>query len=407
MKKLISAMIAVMILAPFCVALGAELTMQSDEAAIDVSAFEKYDAAFVSAPDISAPSAILIEKETGTVIFEKNADERLSPASVTKVMTILLIVEEIESGNIALEDTVTASARASSMGGSQIFLRENETMSVRDMLKSIIVSSANDAAVAMAEHISGSESAFVERMNRRAADLGMANTVFMNCTGLLEQPEHLTTARDISLMSRELLKHDWIREYTTIWTDSVRGGEFGLSNTNKLIRYYSGATGLKTGFTSTAGYCLSASAMRDGVEYIAVVMHCDTSQHRFESAKALLSYAFSNYTLISARPDEAIPPVEVKLGEKSYIQPVYVGDEKILIEKSKASSVEKTLSVMPVVNAPVNAGDKLGTVTLTADGEVIYSADIAAEESVARLTLGRIYKSILKLLIASVPLRGA
>ncbi|MBR5381479.1 MAG: D-alanyl-D-alanine carboxypeptidase, partial [Oscillospiraceae bacterium] len=218
------------------------------------------------APEIAAPSAILTEKRTGQVLYEKNADEQLEPASVTKIMTILLIVEALEDGRLSLDEGVTASARAAGMGGSQIFLAEGESMSVRDLLKAIVVASANDAAVAMAERLAGTEEAFVALMNERAQALGMRDTVFKNCTGLPDDREHLTTARDISLMARALIAHEEIKEYTTIWTDTLRGGEFGLSNTNKLIRFYDGATGLKTGYTSRAGHCLAATAERDDVE---------------------------------------------------------------------------------------------------------------------------------------------
>ena len=385
-------------------AFAEEYDFETDDVSLDVDAFNEISVSDIESADaieIAAPSAILMEKETGQVIYEKNADERLRPASVTKVMTILLIVEEIEKGTISLEDMVTVSAYASSMGGSQIYLEEGEQMSVSDMLKSIIVSSANDAAVAMAEYIAGSESAFVERMNGRAAELGMENTLFMNCTGLLDQAEHLTTARDIAIMSRELIKYDWIKEYTTIWMDTVRDGSFGLSNTNKLIYYYSGATGLKTGFTSEAGYCLSATAERDGVEYIAVVMNCETSQDRFESAKTMLSYAFGAYGLYSVTPDEALPPVCVDMGEKPYIQPVYEGNEKILMEKSKISGIEKTVELNEKISAPVEKGQVLGKVTVKSGDEIVYEGNLVADEAVSRLSTWQIFCNLLSFVFRS------
>ncbi len=243
--------------------------------------------------EITAPSAILMDAATGTILYEENAHERLAPASVTKVMTLLLVMEAIDSGILSWDDTITASAAAAAKGGSQVYLEEGEQMSVRDMVKSVTVSSANDCATALAEAISGSETAFVEKMNERAQELGMTDTHFVNCTGLDDDPnakEHLTSAYDIAVMSRELLKHDEIKEFTTIWMDSVRDGQFGLSNTNKLVRFYQGTTGLKTGYTSAAGFCISASAERDGMELIAVVLHCASSTDRFESAKALLDY---------------------------------------------------------------------------------------------------------------------
>ena len=267
--------------------------------------------------DIQGKSALLMDVDTGTVLYEKNAHERLSPASVTKVMTMLLIMEAIDSGKIGWDDTVTASEAAAAKGGSQIYLKVGETMSVSDMVKSIAVSSANDCACAMAEHLAGSETAFVERMNARAKELGMNDTTFVNCTGLDDDPgaeNHKTSAYDIALMSRELLKnHPDIKKYTTIWMDTVRNGAFGLSNTNKLIRFYSGATGLKTGFTSGAGYCLSASAMRDGMELIAVVMGCETSNIRTAACKSMLDYGFANFALV--RPElSQQPEVPVTLG---------------------------------------------------------------------------------------------
>ena len=237
-----------------------------------------------AALEIAAPSAVLMDAATGTVLYEKNAHAPLAPASVTKIMTLLLVMEALDSGRISWDDTVTASEAAAAKGGSQVYLEPGEQMSMEEMIKSVAVVSANDCATALAEHVAGSEAAFVEMMNNRAAELGMADTHFVNCTGLDDEPnaaEHLTTAYDIALMSRELLKHDRIREFTTIWMDTVRNGEFGLSNTNKLVRFYQGTTGLKTGYTSSAGHCLSASAERDGLELIAVVLHCSGSGERF------------------------------------------------------------------------------------------------------------------------------
>ena len=348
---------------------------------------------------ISAPSAVLIEQATGEVIYEKDAHQRMPPASVTKVMTMLLIAEEIDAGRLSEEDTVTGSAHAASMGGSQIWLKEGEQMSVRDMLKSVAVSSANDCAVALAEHIAGSEEAFVQRMNSRAEELGLEDTHFTNCTGLLENADHYTSAYDIAVMSRELLKHDFIKEYTTIWMDTVRNGEFGLSNTNKLIYYYKGATGVKTGYTSEAGHCLSASAQRDGVEYIAVILKGGSSKERFEDAKTLLNYAFANYTTIDIRPQEAIAPVPVELGESRGVQPVCAGGGKLLIEKNQADQIQYTVELPESVPAPVAAGDKLGTVTATCGGEVLASVDLVAESAVARLTLPDIFAKMLRSLL--------
>lgn len=344
-------------------------------------------------------SAILMEKETGTVLYEHNIHQRLAPASVTKVMTMLLIAERIEAGLLSMEDMVTCSSYAASMGGSQIFLEEGEQMSVDSMLKSVAVASANDAAVALAEHISGSEDAFVKLMNQRAAQLGMNDTVFANCTGLPSDSEHLTSAYDIAVMSRELIRHDFIKEYTTIWMDTVRDGQFGLSNTNKLVRFYQGATGLKTGFTQEAMYCLSATAERDGVEYIAVIMHAATSDIRFESAKLLLNYAFANYTVVPVTPDQAIAPVKVIMGKTEYIQPQLSAPEKILLEKSAAAQISKSLELVQSVEAPVTAGTELGRLTIRdAAGSEIVSVPLVAAEPVERMSWAQVFGKYLRLM---------
>ena len=350
---------------------------------------------------ISAPSAVLMEKTSGEVLYEKNAHERLSPASVTKVMTMLLIVEAIENGDISLDDMVTASARAASFGGSCVYLKEGEKLSVSDMLKCIAVVSANDCAVAMAEYLCGTEQAFVDKMNQRAEALGLKDTLFKNCTGLFEDPEHYTSAYDIAVMSRELIRHDLIKQYTTIWMDSIRNGAFGLSSTNKLVYYYDGCTGLKTGFTNTAMYCLSATAERDGVEYIAVIMHGETSAKRNEDAKTLLNYAFANYTLCPLRQSAPLAPIPVALGTADAVQPVYTGPEAVVIPKQGASRVEYTLTLPTALTAPVAAGDALGTLTATLDGAVLGEAPIVAGDAVPRLSVGGIFLRLLKLLCAA------
>lgn len=404
MKKLISIILIAVLLTAFAVPAAAKneapaFLNENDNEAVDASVFkDEPPASNLSELKISAPSAILMEKETGKVIYEKNADEKLEPASVTKVMTILLIVEAIEAGKIKLEDMVTTSAYAASMGGSQIFLEEGEQMSVKDMIKSIVVSSANDCAVAMAEYLCGSESVFVGRMNARAKELGMTNTNFTNCTGLLDDKTHVTTARDIAVMSRELIRHDMIKEFTKIWMDTVRNGAFGLSNTNKLIYYYPGATGLKTGFTSRSMYCLSATAQRDGVEYIAVVMHSETSADRFESAKTLLSYAFANYALISAYPDNALLPVRVELGKTPYVQPVLQGSDKLLMEKDIAPTVTKEVKVVDKIPAPIKAGDTLGSLVVKSGDNVLGEYPIVAADTVARLNWGDVFLGFVKML---------
>ena len=350
--------------------------------------------------DLPAPSYVLMERSTGEVLLEHNAHERLRPASVTKVMTLLLIMEALDDGRIGWDDMVQTSAAAAAKGGSQIYLEENEQLPLEEMLKSIVVSSANDCACAMAEHIAGSEAAFVEMMNARAEQLGMTDTHFVNCTGLDDEPEaaeHLTTAYDIALMSRELLGHEAIKKYTTIWMDTVRDGQFGLSNTNKLVRFYGGTTGLKTGYTSAAGHCLSASAERNGMELIAVVLHCASSTDRFESAKALLNYGFSNYALVTPEPGE-LPAVPVTLGTAAEITPVLADETPILIDKALAAGVETRVCVDESVTAPVEAGQTLGTLTITSGGQTIAERDLIAPESVGALRWGDVYLQMLRAL---------
>ena len=349
--------------------------------------------------DIQGKSALLMDVDTGTVLYEKNAHERLSPASVTKVMTMLLIMEAIDSGKIGWDDTVTASEAAAAKGGSQIYLKVGETMSVSDMVKSIAVSSANDCACAMAEHLAGSETAFVERMNARAKELGMNDTTFVNCTGLDDDPgaeNHKTSAYDIALMSRELLKnHPDIKKYTTIWMDTVRNGAFGLSNTNKLIRFYSGATGLKTGFTSGAGYCLSASAMRDGMELIAVVMGCETSNIRTAACKSMLDYGFANFALV--RPElSQQPEVPVTLGKSTSVKLQPSNDTGMLIDKSQKNSVTTEVTLEESIQAPVSRGQRLGTMSIKAGDQILTQVPLVASEGVERLTWGDLFIKVLK-----------
>ena len=349
--------------------------------------------------DVPAPSAILMDAATGTVLYEKNADEKLPPASVTKIMTLLLVMEALDSGRIGWDDMVTASEAAAAKGGSQVYLEVGEQMSMDEMLKSVVVSSANDCATALAEHVAGSEAAFVEKMNARAAELGMENTHFVNCTGLDDgenASEHLTTARDIAIMSRELLTHEEIKKYTTIWMDTVRNGQFGLSNTNKLVRFYEGTTGLKTGYTSTAGHCLSASAQRDGMELIAVVLHCESSTDRFRSAKALLDYGFANYALADTRPEEPLQPVRVILGEESTLMPVLQQTAPILIEKGELAGITKTVTLCQEVEAPVEAGQQLGTLTLSTATRTLAEIPIIAPQAVEKLTIWELAARLLK-----------
>ena len=348
--------------------------------------------------EVNAKSAVLMDVATGTVLYEKECHERLAPASVTKVMTMLLIMEALDDGRIHLDDQVTASEAAAAKGGSQIYLKAGETMPVSDMLKSIAVSSANDCACAMAELIAGSESAFVEQMNQRAAELGMADTHFVNCTGLDDSKEaenHRTSAYDIALMSRQLLKyHPDIKKYTTIWMDTVRGGTFGLSNTNKLIRFYSGATGLKTGFTSGAGYCLSATAKREGMELIAVVMGCESAQKRTADCKALLDYGFATYSVV--RPGlKAGRTVAVHLGKQNTVPVELTERREILVDKAKRTSLTAKVELAQLVPAPVEKGQQVGTISVYAGEKLLIQLPLAAAQAVAKLSFGDVFKLVL------------
>jgi len=348
---------------------------------------------------VAGKSALLMDVATGTVLYESNAHEPLAPASVTKVMTMLLIMEAVDSGKITLEDTVTASETAAAKGGSQIYLKAGETMSVSDMLKSIAVSSANDCACAMAEHIAGSEEAFVARMNARAKELGMNDTTFVNCTGLDDgenAKNHRTSAHDIAVMSRQLLKyHPIIKKYTTIWMDTVRNGAFGLSNTNKLVRFYQGATGLKTGFTSGAGYCLSASAQREGMELVAVVMGAETSNVRNTACKQLLDYGFANFALISPELTETAD-VPVKLGNVQSVSPQLGEETQLLIGKEQKSAVTTEITLEESLTAPVSKGQRLGTLTVKAGEEVLKEVPLVAAEGVERLSYWNLMGKILR-----------
>lgn len=346
----------------------------------------------VAAPEtVAAKSAVLMDVSTGTILYEQNPHDALAPASVTKVMTMLLIMEAIDSGALSMSDTVTASANAAAKGGSQIYLKEGETMTVADMLKSVAVSSANDCACALAEHLCGSEGAFVEKMNQRAQELGMKDTHFVNCTGLDDQPEakeHKTSAYDIALMSRELLKnHPDIKKYTTIWMDTVRNGAFGLSNTNKLVRFYQGATGLKTGFTKNAGYCLSSSAQREGMELVAVVMGCASSPERFAACKSLLDYGFANFALIAPElpEDTAVP---VKLGKTRTVKVAMDREQMQLIEKAQKNMASSEYTLVDQVTAPVSKGQNLGTLQIKAGDRILAEMPLVAAEPVERITFG-------------------
>ena len=345
--------------------------------------------------NLESGSAILIEQSTGQILYEHNMHEKLRPASVTKVMSILLIMEAIDSGKISLTDNVPCSENAASMGGSQIWLDPRETLTVDEMLKAICVASANDCVVAMAEYIAGSEEAFVQMMNDKAKELGMNDTTFKNCHGL-DEDGHVTSSYDISLMSRELLKnHPDITKYTTIWTDSLRDGKSQLANTNKLIRTYKGATGLKTGSTSLALYNLSASATRDDLSLIAVIMKAPSTKVRFAEAQKLLDYGFNTYSFKQfAKKQEVAQTVTVDKGVKRAIEIVFEEDAGVLLEKGKDKQVEQTITLDDNIKAPITAGQKVGEVTYSLDGKLLTTVNLVAKENVEKINLFTMTKEI-------------
>lgn len=399
MKKIIAFVIVLCLMSGICVSAKESVTVSSECDISDINV--PLDSAPVNAAigqtlDIKAKSVVLMEPNTGKVLYESNSDEKLPPASITKIMSLLLVMEAIDRGDITLETVVTASEHACSMGGSQIWLEPGETMTVNDLLKAAVIASANDACVALGETVAGSEEGFVALMNERANELGMTNTRFVNCTGL-DAEGHLTTAYDVALMSSALIKHDLIKDYSTVWMDTLRDGKSELVNTNKLVRFYEGTTGLKTGTTSTAKYCLSATAERNGLELVAVVMAGDSSNDRFNGAKKLLDYGFANYNYssIDAGLEENTELDVIKGTEKKVgIKPQ--STLNILLPKTASGKVERKTVLSENVTAPVKKGDVLGTVTVTLDGEQLGEIPLVAEEDVPRLTLGVTLGWILK-----------
>lgn len=350
------------------------------------------------APTPNCQSALLMEASTGTVLMEKNADQPLPPASVTKIMTLLLVMEAIEQGQMRYEDRITVSAHASSMGGSQIFLKEGEQMSAEDLIKSVVIASANDAAVALAEHLCGSEEAFVERMNRRARELGMSNSHFENTNGLDDTAQnHVCSAKDIALMSRALLKHKKITEFSSIWMDTIRDGAFGLTNTNRLIRFYSGATGLKTGSTAKAGFCISATAERDGMTLICVIMGAPSRDVRNGAATALLDYGFANYSLYS-RSGGAVEPIEVPNGVTSRCTASYSSFAAV-VPKGAEGRVEWVEEIPASASAPIASGQVLGRISYRLDGREIGESAVVSNEAVSPISYLDILGNLAKCLV--------
>lgn len=348
--------------------------------------------------DVNAKAAILMDASTGQVLYSFNENEKLYPASVTKIMPLLLFMEALDSGKISLTDTVTASPVAAGKGGSQIWLREGEQMTVDELLRATAIGSANDACTALGEYIAGSETAFVKMMNDRAKELGMNNTNFVNCSGLDDDTtQHLTTALDIAVMSRALLSHERIKTYTTVWMDSLRDGETQLVNTNKLVRFYSGTTGLKTGTTTKAGHCLSASAQRDGLHLIAVVLGAANSTDRFEGAKAMLDWGFANFETVTPEIDSSLfGEVKVLHGVEDYIRPSIKGIKPLTLKAGEKSKLETVITVSEDVMAPVEKGQVLGSVQLKLGDELIGDYNLISEKAVEKTTLGHIVLRFLR-----------
>lgn len=352
----------------------------------------------ISDEEVKAPAAILMEAKTGKVLYEKNPDEKRPAASITKVMTLLLVMEAIDSGTLSLEDTVTASAHAASMGGSDIWLKEGETMTVDDLIKATVIMSANDAAVALAEKVSGTEDDFVRRMNERAKELGMENTTFQNCNGL-DEDGHLTTARDVAIMSAELIKHPKIFDYTQTWIDYVRDGKTQLVNTNKLLKTYQGITGLKTGTTGKAGSCITATAERDGLSLIGVVLGSSNTADRFSSATALLDYGFANWAMAEPEIPE-LPEIPVANAMRDTVTAEVSPSGELLVPKGKESEIVSEIQIDEAIEAPVEKGQTIGKVVYTLNGETVCEMEIHASESVERMTFSSVFELLLHSLIS-------
>ena len=351
----------------------------------------------VSQLKIQANSAILLEGKTGKILYEMNADDKKPPASITKVMTLLLVMEALDTGKIHIDDKVTASAHASSMGGSQIWLEPDETMTVDELLRAAIIASANDASVALAEHISGSEEAFVDLMNKRAGELGMTNSSFKNACGL-DEDGHLTTARDIAIATKEVMKFDLITRYSTVWMDTLRGGKTALNNTNKLVRFYKGCTGLKTGTTDGAKKCISATASRNGLDLIAVTMGSETSDERFDAARKLFDYGFSNYSYFTPEIEkDKLTPVKVIKGKFNFVPVTIEKTDGLIIPKGREQDIETKIEFANDLQAPVEKGQNAGKVLFSLDGEAIAEIPIVTMIDVEKMTFANAYQLLIKM----------
>lgn len=354
----------------------------------------------VTEETITAPSAVLMETSSGKILFEKNPHEQRPCASITKVMTMLLVCEAIDNGKLSLDDTITASAHAASMGGSDIWLEEGETMSADDMIKATVVASANDAAVALAEHLCGSEEVFVEKMNEKASQLGMKDTVFKNCNGL-DEDGHITSAYDVAVMSRELMKHEMIFDYTSIWLDNLRDGKTQIVNTNKLLKTYNGITGLKTGTTNDAGCCMSAAAKRGDMSLVAVVLGCNSGKERFSDAAALLDYGFANFSVTQLKAPEDLPKtIKVENGMQGNIGIGCDVNASIVLDKNSSSKIVSKIDLPESIEAPVVSGQKLGTVTYSLEGIAVKSFEITALQDAEKISFASVFSVLLNSIIS-------
>jgi D-alanyl-D-alanine carboxypeptidase (penicillin-binding protein 5/6) len=368
-------------------------------AAVTVFSCIPFGAAAFSSEEIKAPSVALMEAQTGKILYEKNPHEKRACASITKIMTLLLVMEALDSGKIGLKDKVSASEHASSMGGSQIWLKPGETMTVDELLKATVIASANDCSVALAEYVAGSEDEFVSMMNQKAKQLKMNDTTFKNCYGL-DEDGHVTSAHDVAVMSRELIKHPKIYDYTKVWMDYLRGGKTQLVNTNKLLKTYKGITGLKTGTTSKAGKCVSATAQRAGVSLIAVVLGCADSKERFSNAAALLDYGFANWSVASPQmPAEASQPVPVRNGMKPKVETSVNPGTSILVPKGKAGNLKYGVTWENNISAPVKKGQILGKVVCSLDGKALQEFEIRAKSSVSAITFDSAFRLLARRLL--------
>ena len=388
MKRISTLILTIFVALTFCVPLSADSGETDTQVSVEVSADLK----------LTSKSCVLMEASTGTVLYESNKDERLPPASVTKVMTMLLILEAVESGRISFSDKVAASERAASMGGTQIYLEPGEVMTVDELFKSVAVPSANDAAVALAEYVAGTEDEFVRQMNERAAMLGMLNTNFTNCTGLFDDSNHFTTAYDLAIATKELLTHPVIHEYTTIWTDSLRNGTFGLANTNKMLRTYQGMNGMKTGYTQLAGHCLSGTAERNGMTLIAVVLGGTSSKDRFADVASMLDYGFATYSVINMEREKEVE-IEVKKGKESTVSAVAECGFSTVIKKGTDKNAEVITKIEPFVEAPVEVGTQVGTVSYIINGKTVCVVPIRTTEAVEKANISDYFFRIMRTML--------